>query len=393
MQLVTTLECRFHQTPDGAVWADGAFSRHFWDSYLEVFDKIRVVARTRAMPVPAPDAFRLDGGRVLVSPVPHYIGPRQYLMNRRAVRGAVSDSIGNRDAVLLRVPSVLSFAAEETARRSGHPVALEVLGDPHDVFAPGAVRHILRPILRRCFTHRLQRQCRYACGAAYVTAQALQRQYPCDGFTAHFSDACLPEDAYATAPRTFIKTPNPLRILLIGSLEQMYKGADILIDAASECLQQGLEVTLSIVGDGKHREELQARAAARQIRDRVSFLGRLPHESIGCQLDAADLFILPSRAEGLPRAMLEAMVRGLPCIGSKVGGIPELLPPEALVPPSSAPALASKIIEFATNPQRMTEMATGNLTKSREYSESQMRHRRVKFYRRLRDETEKWLRR
>src|SRR5439155_26719861 len=103
--------------------------------------------------------------------------------------------------------------------------------------------------------------------------------------------------------------------------------------AVAECRQAGLDVTLDIVGDGRFRPELDRLAAELGIREQVCFRGQLPAgEPVRARLDAADLFVLPSRSEGLPRAMVEAMARALPCIGSNVGGILELLAPEDLAP-------------------------------------------------------------
>jgi glycosyltransferase involved in cell wall biosynthesis len=90
--------------------------------------------------------------------------------------------------------------------------------------------------------------------------------------------------------------------------------------------------------------------------------------------------------------MLEAMARGLPCIGSTVGGIPELLPAEDLVPPGDAVALAAKIREVAADPERMARMSARNLAKAEEYRDEALRERRLAFYRYVRESTETWIR-
>jgi glycosyltransferase involved in cell wall biosynthesis len=78
----------------------------------------------------------------------------------------------------------------------------------------------------------------------------------------------------------------------------------------------------------------------------VRFRGRLPHgPAVAAFLDETDLFVLPSRAEGMPRALVEAMARGCPCVASRVGGVAELLPPGALVTPGDAEALAQRLLE------------------------------------------------
>jgi glycosyltransferase involved in cell wall biosynthesis len=157
-------------------------------------------------------------------------------------------------------------------------------------------------------------------------------------------------------------------------------------------MKEGLSLQLLMVGDGKHRSELEARAKALGLADRVIFLGQLQagaqvHE----QLDKADLFVLPSYQEGMPRAMLEAMARGLPCIGSTVGGIPELLPQEDMVPPGDAPALAEKIRDVLQDPERLSRMAKRNLEKAQRYSDQILHDKRVAFYQHVRDVTETWL--
>jgi glycosyltransferase involved in cell wall biosynthesis len=105
----------------------------------------------------------------------------------------------------------------------------------------------------------------------------------------------------------------------------------------------------------------------------------------------ADLFVLPSRTEGLPRAMLEAMARALPCIGSTAGGIPELLPAEDMVPPGDALSLALKIRSVLTDPVRLMSMSSRNLEKAKGYHEGILRERRNAFYNSVLDVTREWL--
>jgi len=92
------------------------------------------------------------------------------------------------------------------------------------------------------------------------------------------------------------------------------------------------------------------------------------------------LFLLVSRTEGLPRALIEAMARGLPCITSRVGGMPELLDNSALVPANDVNALAEKIREFIETPGLAQEQAKRNLAVAREYTDDFLAEKRRIFY-------------
>jgi glycosyltransferase involved in cell wall biosynthesis len=171
----------------------------------------------------------------------------------------------------------------------------------------------------------------------------------------------------------------------------MYKRQDVLIKACALCVQRGLDLRLVLVGDGKMRKHLEELAREIGMTSRTTFSGQLSREGqITDALDKADLFVLPSRTEGLPRAMIEAMARGLPCIGSDVGGIPELISASSLAPPDDVPALAAKIQEVLTSPGRLQQMSKENLDRVPEYSEDVLRDRRKAFYSHLASETTRW---
>ncbi len=394
MNLTVAMELHFNRTPNGAVWAQKMFTHSYWRRYLAVFDHVRVVARVREVLSVSPDWQRADGEGVSLAAVPDYLGPWQYLLRARQVQRAARKAVGSSDAVILYLGGQIAACIEPMLRRTGHPYGVYVINDPYDVFAPGSVSYPLRPFFRWWSPRQVRRQCASACAVAYVSKLGLQRRYPPapDAFSTYFAIGQMPDVAYVSVPRLPRPEARTFTLITVGSLTQLYKAPDVLIDAVAACVREGLDLKLTLVGDGRHRAELEAQARALGLGQRVCFRGQLPAgAAVRAQLDQADLFVLASRAEGLGQAIIEAMARGLPCIGSTVGGIPELLSSEDLVPPGDVAALARKIREVVTDPERMAHMSARNLEKAKEYSEEVLRERRIAFYRHVRERTEEWL--
>ena len=413
MRALVSTEHRFLRTPDGAVWTQAALRYEFWKRYLEVFDEAQVLARLLDVPAVGPDWHRADGEGVTFAAVPYYLGPLQYAMRYPLLRHAVMAALTPDTAVIMRVPSFL--AAHLTARlySTGQPFGVEVVGDPVDTFSPGSVAHPLRPFLHWWLPRQLREQCTRASAVAYVTRSALQVRYPCRAFGVGISGVQLPAEAilvgdnvlathYSSVELSIGDCANrqitddaqyhTLRLVTVASLEQRYKGVDHLISAVAICLRQGLDLRLTVIGDGRHRSALERLAARLGLCGRVTFLGQLPAgQAVRRELDGSDIFILASLTEGLPRAMVEAMARALPCIGTAVGGIPELLPPEDLVAPGDAQALAARILEVARDPARRARMSARNLLRARDYSDPVLREHRLAFYRHLRQVTSEWI--
>jgi glycosyltransferase involved in cell wall biosynthesis len=395
VDVLLTSEHRFEQTPDGAVWTRSLYAYPHWAEYLQSFEAARVVARARPVAAPMPNSLRADGPCVAFSPLPYYVGPEQYLRHARRVRRVLETTSTAGQAVVLRCPSQIATSLVAILQRRRQPFALIVVGDPYEVFARGSVDHPLRPFFRYWFTRHLRRQCQQAAVVAYMTGAALQRRYPPGPSAVEhtYSDVDLSPEAFALFPRAYPSHPGPPTLLCVGSLDQMYKGPDVLLEAMRLCRQEGFVMRLTFVGEGRFRPAMVAKAAALGLRDAAAFVGSVPPgECIRHQLDQADLFVLPSRTEGMPRAMLEAMARGLPCIGSRVGGIPELLPEEDLVPAGNARALADKLREVLTNPERLVRMSSRNVSNVERFKAATLRQKRLQFYQEVRLKTEAWQR-
>ena len=395
MRVSVVLEHRFIRTPDRNVWTDGPFPYSFFTRYLTTFDGVSVVARVREADTSNSNWRRAGGGEgVSFSSVPYYVGPGQYLVRAPQVRSRARQAVGRREAVILRVPSQLAICVASALRSTNQPYGVEVVGDPHDAFSPRASLHPLRGLFRWRHCRRLKEQCAKASAAAYVTGGALRERYPPapKTFTATYSSVELPEEFLATQPRDLCAGKRSFHLVIVGSLDHLYKAPDVLIDAVGECVSRGWDLELTLVGGGCRRAALESRAGRLGLANRVCFLGQLPsRDAVRSALDRADLFVLPSRQEGLPRAMIEAMARGLPCIGSRVGGIPELLDRTDLVATDDVGGLAGKISEVLCNPEHLRSMSVRNWRRARDYREEALRPKRDRFYRYLRTRTEQWL--
>jgi colanic acid/amylovoran biosynthesis glycosyltransferase len=138
------------------------------------------------------------------------------------------------------------------------------------------------------------------------------------------------------------------KILCVGRLCPS-KGQAILVDAASRLRDKGLAFQLLFLGGGEDEESIRSMVAERGLQGLVSVPGPVGHQRVKDELVDCDLFVLPSFAEGIPVALMEAMASGVPVISTRIAGIPELIEhgvEGVLVHPSSVEHLSSAIESF-----------------------------------------------
>jgi glycosyltransferase involved in cell wall biosynthesis len=155
-------------------------------------------------------------------------------------------------------------------------------------------------------------------------------------------------DAGAFRPR---EGRSSLRKVVIVANLRPEKGHTVLIDAAPEVLRQFPDAQFEVVGGGGQLSSLISQARARGVHHAFTFLGH--REDVGARLEAADIFVLPSRSEAFPNAVMEAMASGLPIVASGIHGIRELIENERtglLVSVQDSPALAAQICRLMRDP-------------------------------------------
>jgi glycosyltransferase involved in cell wall biosynthesis len=145
------------------------------------------------------------------------------------------------------------------------------------------------------------------------------------------------------------------------------KGPDILLEALDRLHARAPRGwAAALVGDGPERPAVEAALRARPWRGRVLVAGA--RARVSPWLDAADVLVLPSREEGMPVAAIEAMMRGRPVAGTRVGGTPEVVRDGitgVLVPPGDADALGAALGELLRDPARRLAMGAESAAAAR----------------------------
>lgn len=260
-------------------------------------------------------------------PLPAYAGIGGFLRSLPCVMWSLFKGIKSCDVLLLRVPGPLSVLSGILAKLLRLRYAVEVVGDIQGVLDRGASRTIVRPIASAMTRFVVSG----ASAVRYVTEESLQAKYPARTPRAiAFSDVQISDSDVVVDSRSNLSNPDRIVLLAVGSQNNDYKGHQYAIAALPQLLERFGNVELRLVGEGMFQQSLRNTAKAHGVADNVIFLGQMSRESVIAEMDSADLLLQPSRTEGLPRTIVEGMSRALPSVGSRIGGIPELLPDSLL---------------------------------------------------------------
>ena len=325
--------------------------------------------------------------------IPNWSNPREFQSSVLKLDSIARTAAFGPDAVLIVGPGVFASFISPYLAVSRKPFGLQVISDPWKSLAPPCASFPGRALVRIAFTSALRFLASTATACVYVTSRALQLRYPCKGTEASCSDVVLHDDWFIQQPRVLPCLHAVPKLLFVGSLAAPRKGLDVLLVALRVLLSSGRATTLDVVGGGRELHKYRLLADRLDLSRSVRFFGHVDHRTqLGRLVDDADIMVLPSREEGLPRALLECMARGLPCVATSVGGIPELLGPEALVRSDEPFDLAAKLDAVLSSSARYASMSARNLAVARGYRFGSLSPRRRRVGVALRHATMLWLR-
>lgn len=370
---------------NGAYYAASQDKVDFYARYLRIFDNLRLVTRCVEEPSVKKSRIKLDS-RIEYVPIPLFQGPAQYAKRYFEVGRLLSGVANGCDAAVLRLPSTTAMRAFAEVKRAKIPYATEIVFDAYDGFISS--ESIIHKMLWKRIDNKMRSICYNANGVSCVTEHYLQQRYftkRADGFSSHYSSLALPKDFYGSE-RTF-PTNKTLTIAHVANQVNFNgrKGHLEIIKAIAKLKECNLTVNVKFAG-GDYMEgvaKLKEFACEVGVEEQVKFMGFIDRASLSELLNNADLFVLPTKAEGLPRVIIEAMAKGLPCISTNVSGNPELLGDHWLIDYDDVVALTGRIKELCTIASLYEDVSSINFQNSLGYEASILEKRRDEFYTKL----------
>lgn len=369
---------------DKVVYSESQFASSLWDRYLKEFHELKVLCRQRSLP------YNLNINNLEVSSrpkvsfvfAPNLSSLKSQLFNQKQARDIVKENLKDIDAVIARLPSEFGLLAIKEAKRIGIPYAIEVAGCPWDgLWNYGNLKGKLYAPIMYARTRAAIKDSPFV---FYVTKYFLQKRYPNKiGVSVGCSDVEISHplpDVLTHRLDKDNKDSGPIILGLIGTLKTRFKGIQTVFEALSLIKSELPPLQFRILASGD-KEPWIEEAKRYGIQDLVFFDGTLPAgEAVMNWLDNIDIYLQPSFKEGLPRALVEAMSRGCPAIGSTCAGIPELLSSDCLIKPGDSKHLSKLISNAVKNNEWRQSNAKLNWSTAAAYSIEKLSITRESFW-------------
>lgn len=371
-KIAICLEHRFYEF-EGKLYTKLAFPYNYWKDYLSFFDEVIVVARVKKVYEFTSDMVRVDGDHVKYEPLPYYHGPKQFLF-----------------MFVLLVLKIfqISLKYNHFLLRSGNSTNilwffLMLLRKPYIREYPGNIKEGMIGLVGKKLWVRILANCLDSLAkvqAKFSKANSFVSQYCMELYGSHKPSFIF--SSFKASEIEVVKEnyhiSDRLKIVCLGRLEGE-KGHALLLNAISKNINKN-NIEIHLIGDGGQAELLKKIATQESLN--CTFYGAITDRNYIFDIIAnADIFIIPSLTEGMPRALLESMAIGLPCIGSNVGGIPEVLEEAYLYNPNDLDTLNQLIQKFYDSNQLREQVGLRNKAFiSNHFSDSALQEKKHAFW-------------
>ena len=367
---------------DEVPYTIAAYGNRFWDQYSDVFEEIDVLGEffhdsfdeSQIQPITRKD--------VHVKLLPAMSRPSDYF-NIIKVKPKLEEEIKKSDCILIKVISRKANLAIKLAKKHNKPYMIGMTGDVAGVLksSKSIIRRIYGEILYRQ-SLRAIKDCKYG---TYVTQEYLQKIYPIEGKMCGFTDAVLPSVDDVVLEKRLqkihsMKDDSKIILGIIGSYHDNNKGYDTIIKALEIIKNENICLHILGVGVKEDQEKWISYASKHNVHNIVFDKPVSGVENVFKWMDQLDICLLPSRSEGLPRSIAEAITRACPCIVSNIAGLPELVEAKWLHDPEDYEKLASLIQKMLSDKCLMEDTAKNNFEHAKQYMPAHVKEKRDAFF-------------
>lgn len=392
MKLLLFLEQRFFINNNGEIYCERVINYEFLKRYLNVFEEVCICARTQKVGLNFKTKLRVNGEGISLLELPDFKGTLGIIKKFWKCQKIIKNNINKYDVVIMRAPTPISVIALNPIIKSKKYFAAEFANNPITMFNLETSSNKLAFFIQKIFVYHSKKLCYYANGVSYVTEKVLQDLYPCrailydetkEYFSSSYSTINLKKENYFFKNK--LNDNEKFIISHVGFMDKISKGHFEVLKVAKELINMGYKIEIKFIGNGKLEKELKKFSNDLKIREIVDFKGQLDsYEEIQKELINSDLFLFPSRSEGLPRVLIEAMANSLPCISTPLDGMLELLPKEFLIDYKNIDKMAEIIEKFILDRDLLLKEGIRNYNKALEYESSKLERKRTEFYKKLR---------
>ena len=376
MRMLFCYDGPINEDKNGKYYSE-ALNDKMFQRYKCISDNINIAIRVRKQEKNCPSKnIEISKNDYKIIKCPNISSIKGFLFDKKVCKEILKDEILKSDFLVIRLPSVIGNLALKIAKKLNKPYLVELVGCPWDALWNYNIKgKIIAPYM----TILTKNNVKHAPFVLYVTNEFLQKRYKTKGKNINCSNVIL-DDIVDDVLKSRIKrnnNNNMKELATIAATDVKYKGQKYVIKAISKLKRNGYNFKYHIIGNGD-TTYLKKVINKYNLQNEVLFAGMIPHDKIFEYLDKIDIYIQPSKQEGLPRALIEAMSRACPCIGSKTGGIPELLDNKYIFPKGNVKVL-EKILKNYSN-YDMNIQSKSNFQKAKEYERNRLNKRREEFY-------------
>jgi glycosyltransferase involved in cell wall biosynthesis len=357
----------------GNYYSDIIYNRDFFTRYTSVFEKVKFVAKI--IPIDLEDTYKYskidDNIHVCEFPAARKL---DILFKFRSIAKKIKKSSEDVDLMIYRLSQVEGYFYYLFNRRKKHIV--ELVNDPGTINYLGFFyKQISKMMAKRMISKSI--------GTAFVTERYLQSLYPVSKkqLTSTYSTIELKDHIYRHVSQHESRT-NKIKLVHVSNIfKGDIKGHITAIKVCHALIHRGYDCDIKFIGNGPDLCKYKSYADKMGILDKVNFLGKITDkDELYKHLISSDIFLYPTRMEGLPRAVIEALSTGLPVISTNIAGIPEIVQSDMLFAPGDYQGMVKRIELIINDQILLRRISIENLNVASKFAKNILDKRRMDFY-------------